>query len=557
MHSHQMEQNLKLNIKLLRDDQFTKYHEDYRSCYNARGLYDSMQFVLRLRPDIHTKLDQVSTGIDYSGKYDFETIQAFSTYLHETIHWWQHIGSTSGLILSFTYPAQAHINNALLSDYLNLTGLVKPIVQYNELNAKEFEPIDEEFITINKILNNFHDIEFFKILTINPKSAHTVVNDKLFESLGHSFHIAYSSFINLISSSFDPDLKFLPKADKWPIGFRALTDNKITDHYYGSPVYLSPIGLIDIFEGQARFTQIQYLYFASGKKLSWEDFEELGMLSDVYYSAFEAFLELTGSKRPKGIGDPLIALYLLVLDISMNPSNGFPFDIKNYDSFVDSVDSGKRFISICNAIREKHPELKSFITTYSSSEYYEAATKISVAIGSHSPIDIAQHICKWAKTEKTLIDLMIEESTFDFSEENQPIRLLFSRFIRFQEDKLNHPAYFCWTGFYSAGEKATDESLKLFLEHQSLFVDKADGDIYPRSFPDKDELMIQKAFDLFYTWVSTYDLCRQWIVGNGDFTYDYFWLSSKYSMGELESWARNNFKLVFGVDPNDFSIVKK
>ncbi|WP_219627135.1 hypothetical protein, partial [Vibrio parahaemolyticus] len=58
-----------------------------------------------------------------------------------------------------------------------------------------------------------------------------------------------------------------------------------------------------------------------------------------------------------------------------------------------------------------------------------------------------------------------------------------------------------------------------FNEHQALFTDKADGDIYPRIFPDKEEQLVQNAFNTFYSWVVTYDLCRQWIVTKGNFDY--------------------------------------
>lgn len=546
---------MKLNSELLKDEQYSDYPLDYKSCFNARGLYHSMQFVLRLRPDIHKLLDATENGIHASSKYDFETVQAFSTYLHETTHWWQHIGSTSGLLLSFSYPAQAHINHEFLMEYIKHTGLKKPIIKYNEGNAVDYKPTDKEFLAINPILNNFHDIEFFKSLVVQPKSAPSVVNDKLFESVGHSFHIAYSSFVAILSASFDRELKFLPKADVWHNGFKVLRDNKAPNHCYGEPARISPIGLIDLYEGQARFTQMQYLFYSSGESLEWEDFENLGMLKGVYYSAFESFLALTESEKPKDLGSPLIALFLLVLDIANNPGEGFPFDIKSYANFIDSTSPGVRFINLCNTIKNKHPEFKTLIVNYSSSEYYQVTTVLSAAIGSPSPLDIAQEVCRWAKSENSLIELMKEEELFDFSEVNLPIRLLFSRFIRFQQDKLQNPSYFCWTGVYSAGEKVTDESLGLFLEHQSLFSDKADGDIYPRKFPGKDEAKVQKAFDSFYTWVATYDLCRQWIVGEGEFDYDYFWLSSKYSMSELESWARHHFQLVYGVDTRDFEVV--
>ncbi|CDK71709.1 hypothetical protein [Klebsiella pneumoniae IS22] len=43
-------------------------------------------------------------------------------FFHETIHWWQHVGSVSGIILSLCYPAQIHINHVHLKDLLKKWG---------------------------------------------------------------------------------------------------------------------------------------------------------------------------------------------------------------------------------------------------------------------------------------------------------------------------------------------------------------------------------------------------------------------------------------------------
>lgn len=75
---------MKLNKELLED---FDYNEKYNGFHNALGLYDSMQFVLRLRTNIHHKLNLLSTGI-IKNEMDFDNLQAYSTYLHETIHWW-------------------------------------------------------------------------------------------------------------------------------------------------------------------------------------------------------------------------------------------------------------------------------------------------------------------------------------------------------------------------------------------------------------------------------------------------------------------------------------
>lgn len=47
---------MKLRYELLSDEHHVNYPVDYKNCFNARGLYHSMQFVLRLRPDLHKLL---------------------------------------------------------------------------------------------------------------------------------------------------------------------------------------------------------------------------------------------------------------------------------------------------------------------------------------------------------------------------------------------------------------------------------------------------------------------------------------------------------------------
>lgn len=543
---------MKLDKNLLQDS----FSANYNSCFNARGQYDSMQFVVRLRPDLHKKLkDTNSVGIVKAGSFDSETIQAFSTYLHETIHWWQHIGSISGLILSFSFPMQSHINHENLKKYTKYTGKIKPITRYNELNAKAFEPSDEEFQNINRILNNFYDIEFYKSLVIDPKLAKNFINDPFFESMGHSFHLTYGLFIQLLSSTFDPKLSFLPQANKWENEFRRLRDNEVMGYYYKSDIHLSPIGLKEIYEGQARFIQIQYLYFSSGSILTWADFEKEDMLSGVYYEAFSLFLKLTESKRPDSIDSPLVALFLLISDLAINPTDGFPFDIFHYESFIESVDPGIRFCYICHMISTKLQELKDYIKEYSTEEYLYVSKKISDAICSPSPIAAAKLIQQWVKEQQSLIDLMEEEKIFEFREENFPIRLIFSQFIKYQLDKLKNPAFFCWTGAYIAGKKCSIKGRDFFQEHEALFCDDIDGDIYPRKIFNKEESAVQKTFDTFYSWIAIYDLCNQWIKDEGQFKYDYFWLTSKYLRNELEEWAKKHFLNAYGINIDEFRIL--
>jgi len=63
---------------------------------NARGLYNSLHFVLRLSPVVQQKLAEFSSGFAIRSDVDFEGVQAMSTLLHETVHWWQHIVLSCG-----------------------------------------------------------------------------------------------------------------------------------------------------------------------------------------------------------------------------------------------------------------------------------------------------------------------------------------------------------------------------------------------------------------------------------------------------------------------------
>ena len=105
---------------------------DFAACLNERGLYSTNQFVLRLNPRIHALVDAASPGLYAEGDLTEETLQAYSTYLHETIHWWQHMGSTSGLIYSLARPVQTHLNDAALSKVVQSIGGKKSLKRWAE-----------------------------------------------------------------------------------------------------------------------------------------------------------------------------------------------------------------------------------------------------------------------------------------------------------------------------------------------------------------------------------------------------------------------------------------
>ena len=548
-----------LDAKLLAEkEEGWKLPPQLYSCWNVRGLYNPMQFVLRLRPDIHTVLNTIEPGIKSSSELSFEHVQAFSTYFHETIHWWQHIGSTFGFVLSLIYPAQAHINHKHLRHLIRDIGPIKSILKYNAISNAHANNI-EISNTINRVLNNWHDIEFFRRIAIDPKNATEIINSPYFECVGHSYNMAWSSVLWLLTSTLDNKCSFIPDVRKWEEQFNLLKENKVMGYYYGSDVILSPIGAREIFEGQARFSQLQYLYFASDKKMNWDDFENVGMLTKMYREAFDTFLKLLGSEWPETPDDPLVGLFLLVCDIAINPTEGFPFDIQYFPSFILSVDPGIRFILLCQFVQSKKPSLKDSIHGYTKDEYIEVSEVLCSSISCKTPYSATRKFNEWATMNSNCRELLEGDKDFIFPPENMPVSLLFARLLRFQMDKFKNPEFFCWPGYWSTGERKNGIDLKtaekLFDNHRAFFCDDVDGDIYPRTFPDKDEATVHKIFNEFYSWNITYELTRQWIVQEGEFNYNISWLTSKYSKSENDAWVCARFKDAYGVDPTLFKII--
>jgi hypothetical protein len=178
------------------------------SSATARGLYNPLSFVVRLSPDLHDILKSGPSGFFKPRTVDFPYLDAFSTYLHETIHWWQHIGSTTGLMLSLTYPAESHVNRDHLISILNDIGGKKSLKTLLELDNGQLAP--ETARRLNVVLNNWHDGEFNWRIILNPLHLNTITESPYFDSVGHSLEMGLSHSLWLLAATFDRDAKFLP-----------------------------------------------------------------------------------------------------------------------------------------------------------------------------------------------------------------------------------------------------------------------------------------------------------------------------------------------------------
>lgn len=522
----------------------------------AKGSFNTLDFVVRLRRDFHRVLEAQGGRVSMRECESWNVAQAFSTYLHETIHWWQHVGTSAGLMLSFLQPAHAHMNRKLLNEILATHGPVKPLLGL----AEKLLDAEQQDGALNAVLNNWHDLDFFQRLVTNPvESVKRVASHPYFMSAGHSYSMAIGATSWLISATVDPNFEVLPHPRDREADMAELRARKARGFYLGSPIDIPPLGLREIFEGQACFSQLQYLYGASGGSLSWNDFRERGMLRGVYVRAFEIFLEFAEEEWPPTVDDSVVGLFLLICDIALSPSEGLFLPMTDPSSLIWSTDPGWRFIFLCRSSKEEGSTFKRSIQTYSAKEYWKVSERLSDLLLSPSPRKLAKAVSRYADTHPAWKQLMEEDRTFEYGEGNFPIRVLLGRFTRMQRDRLKSPQFFCWPGMcLTSFRQALDSEtmLSLFSEHEALFLDSADMDVYPRLVPGKDEKTLQRLVDDFYSWVSIYEMTRQWLVENGPFEYDYGWLTNKFSNSDIKDWADSAFKLGTGVHPDAFSILR-
>lgn len=522
-----------------------------------RGSYNPMQFVLRLNKEVHRVLKGMKPGLYSTSELNAEIIQANSTFLHEKIHWWQHVGSHYGLISSLKFPAQAHIIHQNLQNLVDRGEACKSIFNYSrQILERTGREANRD---VNQIINYWFDISCAGKIIEKPESILELGRTLYFWSVGHSYYMMWASVIALIASVCDPEFAFLPNVKQWDENFKQLEREQKEGFYKQSPVRIPPVGVHALLEGQARFCQLQYLYFASEQQWTFGDFERSGMLEGIYVEAFEIFLKVLKEEWPEYPDDPLVALFLLICDLAINPTDGFPLDVDFYETFIISNDPGTRFLMLCQVVANDFPALKKWIVEYSKKEYIQVSELLSRKIVCQSPYQGMRQVNEWIEKEPRIRHLLEEEHLFRYDTGNMAVRLFFSKYLRFQQDKYKYPHFFCWPGVGLTDRFMTDipeeEKLALDERHRALFMDDVDGLIQPKIFPSVSNEQVLDTFQQFYSWNCIYDMVQKWVLEEGPFRYDYDWLIKNASREEIKRWIDEHFKSVYGILPEEITIL--
>jgi len=485
-----------------------------------------------------------------------EIVQAYSTYLHETMHWWQHVGSSAGLILSLAYPAQVLGSMEFVQSFSQKVGAVKPIKTWAlraELDGKTHT--DPALQVANIAVNNTLDISYYKQIALNPQRAKELARSTpYFESVGHSYLKAYGDVLGAIRGSCDFFNDEFPNPSGWEPEWVRLVQERCNGFAHGTMPPLAKVGLFAIFEGQARFSQIQFLASSGGPPLL-QKYRDDGYFASPYGDAFNEFLRLTSLQWPERFDSPLVGLFLLICDLAINPTRGLPLDIECVEDFIRDVDPGARFTILCLAAAAE-PELASVIQKFDASEYEYVAKRLVEGCGYDDPRSGLDAVIAMLGDKGPVDALMEEHRTFEYGLTNMPIRVMVTHYIAFCRDKRKRPEFFCWPGIWLAAPNATTEHRSLFLAHLSLFQDRADTTkIFPRAIPGKTPESLRRLVNGFYSSLLLFDMALQWVVVPGPFRYGFSWLTGESDSSELVAGAKRQFVHFYGLDPDSFDLL--
>lgn len=528
--------------------------EVFNATLNAHGTYTTEHFVLRLSPRVHELVDAI-TKRETHGHETADLMQAYSVYLHETIHWWQHMGSSAGLMLSLAYPAQVYGSMTFLQQFGRSAGCVKPVKTWaHRAMLAGTTHADPTLAAANIAVNNALDIDFYKKIALSPKRARELRHTPYFESVGHSYLKAYGETVFAIIGSCDLLEGQLPNPAGWDPHFLRLRIERAEGFVHGAMPPTAEVGLAEIFEGQARFCQLQFLASSGGPELL-ESYREMGQFARIYVSAFELFLRLLGVEWPERYDDPLVGLFLLICDLAINPTRGYPLDIESFEDLIRDVDPGARFTRLCLAAAEA-PELQKAVRRFSAVEYEFVASRLADRCGYDHPFAGLDAIVDLIGDDGPVDALLEEHRTFGFGPVNMPVRVIFSHHLAFARDKRRQPELFCWPGMWLAGERCSREIRETFEAHLSLFQDRGDTEqIFPRAMPGRSPENIKGLVNGFFSGMLAFDMALQWTLMPGSFSYDFKWLTGREDNQELIALAKRQFKHYYGVDPDKAELI--
>lgn len=226
---------------------------------------------------------------------------------------------------------------------------------------------------------------------------------------GQAFEIDHSEPRWCLTSPY-----LLADPRQWESEFERLRTAGVQGFAKGTASAPPTLGALEIFEEQARFSQMQFLRQTTRSYRTWSDFERVGMFRDVYISAFRLFCAELGEPISGDPNDPLVAMFLLVCDVAMNPAEFILLPPGQIEDIERAIHPGHRFVAVCKILKTLGPAFYKSIIGFTKAEYEVSIRTICAALGWASPLDIADEMARWTVSQPTIAQLRDEAQALSF-----------------------------------------------------------------------------------------------------------------------------------------------
>jgi hypothetical protein len=512
------------------------------------GRFDPLLSLVLLDPAISEHLDTrsgtlPSVGYEAGGS---NVVRAYATSLHETIHWWQHVGSTTGLLSGLTTAAQA----ALCIKYMSELGKEAPKPLLGALRSGRYRPTEEDHPAWRAALR-WREAELGNAFLVGPAQAFARVKADpfLFESIGHSIAMHHTGVTWYIGQVVDAGGSVFHSTDAW-------MDLYERSHQEGRLLFgvhelaLLPFGARDLFEGQARLSELQY-HDRAVEPHTLAEFRQMGLLEGVYGRCFEHFLKTAELPPPDGVVSPEVNLFLLLCDLAIHSSAGYPLAIPDALDLVRDNHPGCRFARLCVAARDRKQDLLAALTRLSIGAYQEAATILTEPLGWLPPDEVARKIHEAYQRTAGGERLLEERWRGEFGPLDVPAKFILSEHIQFAELKAGCPHFFCWPGVYLTSDLADDSAEVGALQHlleltsPPFYATSEQSGVDTVSIHGLSTPQAKNVADRYFQNQATVDLFRQWIshrneTPTNEFFYRFDWkpVISDVELANLKSSFR-------------------
>jgi hypothetical protein len=509
--------------------------------YRALGRFDRYTLVLWLHRDVASDLDTQGGKLPSFevALPDSPQQRSFSTHLHETIHFWQSVGSTTGFLFSLS---DSTATCSVVEDLNFAAHKFKPILNTIPADLPSDHRLRQACLT-------WQDIKYGCAMLDDPVATCESLQDDSsdFSSLGHSLLSLCVNTAARLGEAFDPRYEGLLDPTSWLTAYDQLVSAQRSGFERGGIVQV-PLGMRALLEGQARVSEIQHRNFTQ-RASTWAQVKSEGWLKGIYGRAFEMYLKLAEVSEPESPQDSTVNLFLLLCDIALNPAVGYAEPIDPTREFVHDFHPGIRFMKLCRAIlRDK--TLVQQCGSPSVRLYESMSSKLCAEFGWKTPQQIARTLLdRWDRSEAGY-ELAEQQHTRNYGKTDVHRRYLIGEHRSFLETRAQIPHFFCWPAWellvFDDDLEYAENINQILGFHRPPFTADAEHGVNTVEIQRLSEEERPRFVSNYFATIALYDLCRQWMDQSMEFDWTGFVWKRPLTTTDIDR-LKNRFDSTFGV----------